>query len=34
MAFSMLKKMNIKIGIITGETTKIVENSADKYSLF
>ena len=25
MAFSMLKKMNIKIGIITGETTKIVE---------
>ena len=34
MTFSMLKKMNIKIGIITGETTKIVENRADKYSLF
>lgn len=33
MAFSMLKKMNIKIGIITGETTKIVENRADKLKM-
>lgn len=33
MAFSILRKMNIKIGIITGEKTKIVKNRADKLKM-